>query len=122
MTPLIEELLVRTRPAIYELTEDTLRICLAKPDAYRRPTSFDAYAGSGRTLIVLKRGDAEGATAIWILVTLLVAAALLFWPKYGLYPRWKRKGTAMRPAPSSDNDKSEAAPLPSLVYPTYTGD
>jgi uncharacterized protein (TIGR03067 family) len=88
-TPLIEELLVEITPAIYELNKDTLRICLAKRDAYRRPTSFDAYEGSGRTLIVLKRPSMVGPVALGLMVALAVAA-LLFWPKYGLYPRWKR--------------------------------
>jgi uncharacterized protein (TIGR03067 family) len=96
-TPLIEELLVRITPAIYELNDDTLRICLAKPDAYRRPTSFDTYEGSGRTLIVLKRPSMVGPVALGVTVALVVAA-LLFWPKWGLYQRWKRRAMASGPA------------------------
>jgi uncharacterized protein (TIGR03067 family) len=100
-TPLIKELLVRTTPAIYELDEDTLRICLAKPGAYRRPTSFDAYEGSGWTLIVLKRPSMVAPATVGILATLAVVTALLFWPKYGLYWRWKRKATTGGQSPPS---------------------
>jgi len=94
-TPLIRELLVEITPAIYESKENSLRICLAMPGAYQRPTSFRAEEGSNWTLITLKRVSMVGpASVIGILATLVAAAALLFWPKRGLYWRWKRKATA----------------------------
>ena len=40
---------------IYEVSGNTLRLCLAEPGAKARPKSFDAGPGSGRLLVVGKR-------------------------------------------------------------------
>ncbi len=46
-----------TYPAgIYELSADTFRLCFAFPTV-ERPTEFDTYPGSGRTLFVYQRAD-----------------------------------------------------------------
>jgi uncharacterized protein (TIGR03067 family) len=44
----------KTALAIYELGDDTRKVCLAQPDK-ERPTEFAAPAGSGHILAVLKR-------------------------------------------------------------------
>jgi uncharacterized protein (TIGR03067 family) len=44
----------KTAPGIYELEDDGRKVCLAQPDK-ERPTEFDAPAGSGHILAVLKR-------------------------------------------------------------------
>ena len=41
--------------AIYELTGDTLRICIASPSQIRRPTRFESPRGSHMSLVVLER-------------------------------------------------------------------
>lgn len=43
-----------TIAAIYELTEDTLRVCIA-PLGKPRPKEISAKAGSGHSVVVLKR-------------------------------------------------------------------
>ena len=43
-----------TQLGIYEIKDDMLKICFAKPDK-PRPTEFSAEEGSGNTLVVLKR-------------------------------------------------------------------
>jgi len=40
---------------IYELADDTLRICFAKPGAKERPTKMETMPDSGQSLIVYKR-------------------------------------------------------------------
>ena len=116
-TPLIEELLIQTIPAIYDLEDGMLRVCLGKPDAYRRPTSFDAFAGSERILVVLKRGSVFGPAAAAIgLVAIVLATALLFWPKRGLYASWRhrtRTGAPVAPA----NADSMAPGADTVVLP-----
>jgi uncharacterized protein (TIGR03067 family) len=44
----------KTQRGIYELGDDTRKVCLAQPDQ-ERPTEFAATAGSGHILAVLKR-------------------------------------------------------------------
>ncbi len=52
---LVDELRQEISRGIYRLEGDTLRICTSRPDAMRRPTSFATEAGSGTTVLVLKR-------------------------------------------------------------------
>jgi uncharacterized protein (TIGR03067 family) len=40
---------------IYELSRDTLRVCWAPLEARERPTEFASKAGTGHSLLVLKR-------------------------------------------------------------------
>jgi uncharacterized protein (TIGR03067 family) len=40
---------------IYELTDDTFKVCFAPPGKTERPTEFKSAAGSGQRLMVLKR-------------------------------------------------------------------
>jgi uncharacterized protein (TIGR03067 family) len=44
----------KTQPGIYELGDDTRKVCLAPPGK-ERPTEFSSTAGSGHILAVLKR-------------------------------------------------------------------
>lgn len=81
-TPLIEELLVQTItvPAIYEVKHDSLRICEAPPHAHRRPTSFETFDGSGRTVYTLQRAQNRAfpsAEVLGMFGAMLIAGALL---------------------------------------------
>jgi uncharacterized protein (TIGR03067 family) len=40
---------------IYELTDDTFKVCFAAPGKTDRPTEFKSAAGSGHRLMVLKK-------------------------------------------------------------------
>jgi uncharacterized protein (TIGR03067 family) len=48
----------KTFKGIYELKKGELKICFARPGK-DRPTEFTSEAGSGRMLVVLKRGKSE---------------------------------------------------------------
>jgi uncharacterized protein (TIGR03067 family) len=40
---------------VYALSKDSLRWCVAKPDAKQRPKALDTKKGDGQTLLTLKR-------------------------------------------------------------------
>ena len=51
----------RTRPAIYELDGDTLKVCFGEGSQKERPTAFESKPNSPNdVLIVLKREKPEG--------------------------------------------------------------
>lgn len=45
----------KTQHAIYQLDGDDLKVCLTQAGSAKCPTTFDAKAGSGQMLSVLKR-------------------------------------------------------------------
>jgi uncharacterized protein (TIGR03067 family) len=50
----------RTRPAIYDLDGDTLKVCFGEGSQKERPTAFESKPNSPNdVLIVLKRGKSE---------------------------------------------------------------
>ena len=44
-----------TTPAIYELDDDSLKICWSEKDPDHRPTKFVGDEASGQTMLILKR-------------------------------------------------------------------
>jgi uncharacterized protein (TIGR03067 family) len=55
LTPLEGPFKGKTTPAIYELTGDTLRLCMSNKEIKDRPTRFEAPQGTQLAVFTLKR-------------------------------------------------------------------
>lgn len=106
---LIDELQERTALGIYELREDSLRICLSPSDCLRRPSSFKSEEHSGDDLITLKRPGVfdRGALVSNALVGLGVVGLLA-----GLYAIYRYRARVKMPFREDFVDDTQTPTIP----------